>query len=136
MDIFSLLEQQNIFLTPAQKQAVTAEQEAVLLLAVPGAGKTTTLAARVAWLMAEGRCSADQMLNLTFNREAAADMQRRFAQLFGGVWPAAQHPKFSTIHSFCYRLLGEYAADRGTQVPQLLAEGQQRRLVMDIWREK
>jgi len=136
MDIFRILEQQNILLTDAQKRAVTAEEKAVLLLAVPGAGKTTTLAARAAWLLAEGKCTPEQMLNLTFNREAAADMQRRFDRLFGHIWPQENQPRFSTIHSFCYRLLGEYAADRGTEVPRLLAEGQQRSMVLQIYREK
>ncbi|MBR5559133.1 MAG: ATP-dependent helicase [Oscillospiraceae bacterium] len=136
MDIFKILEQQNIFLTDCQKKAVTSREKAVLLLAVPGAGKTTTLAARAAWLMAEGLCAPDRMLNLTFNREAAADMQRRFDRLFGHVWPTDQQPRFSTIHSFCYRLLGDYAADRGTEVPKLLAEGQQRSMVLNIYREK
>lgn len=136
MDIFKHLEQQNIHLTDQQRRAITAEENAVLLLAVPGAGKTTTLAARVAWLMAQGRCGSGQLLNLTFNREAARDMQRRFAQLFGSLWPAAEQPRFSTIHSFCYRLLGDYAADRGTRMPRLLAEGQQRGLALEIYREK
>ncbi len=136
MDVFEVLAQQNIRLTEAQCRAVLAVEPAVLLLAVPGAGKTTTLAARAAQLILSGRCAAGQMLNLTFNREAAADMQRRFGRLFGHIWPEEQQPRFSTIHSFCYRLLGSYAADRGTQVPALLAEGQQRSLVLDIYREK
>ncbi|MBQ9109263.1 MAG: UvrD-helicase domain-containing protein, partial [Oscillospiraceae bacterium] len=136
MDIFKHLEQQNIHLTEQQRRAITAQEKAVLLLAVPGAGKTTTLAARVAWLMSQGKCSADQLLNLTFNREAARDMQRRFAQLFGSLWTEAEQPRFSTIHSFCYRLLGDYAADRGTRMPRLLAEGQQRSLALEIYREK
>ena len=136
MDIFACLEQQNIVLTQPQRQAVLAQEPAVLLLAVPGAGKTTTLAARVAHLMASGQCLPQNMLNLTFNREAAADMHRRFAALFGGLWPEEQFPRFSTIHSFCYRLLQSYAADRGTRLPRLLEEGEQRRLVLELYREK
>lgn len=136
MNVFEVLEQQNIHLTAAQRRAVEATEPAILLLAVPGAGKTTTLAARAAHLMATGRCTADRLLCLTFNREAAADMQRRFDRLFGHLWPREQQPRFSTIHSFCYRLLGSYAADRGTRVPTLLAEGDQRRLVLELYRAK
>ena len=136
MDIFAHLEQQNIRLTDQQRAAVQADAPAVLLLAVPGAGKTTTLAARAAWLLATGRCAPEQMLNLTFNRDAAADMQRRFDRLFGGVWGPQQQPRFSTIHSFCWRLLHQYAASRGTRPPQLVTEAQQRALVLSAYRSQ
>lgn len=109
----------------------------VLLLAVPGAGKTTVLTARIANLLANHGADPRRLLTLTFNRESAKDMARRWERLFGGLFSV--EPEFSTIHSFCLRLLREYAAGRGTRVPALL-EGREEsqgkeRLLRDLYRE-
>lgn len=103
-------------LSAQQRDAVEAPDGQVLLLAVPGAGKTTVVTARAARLIEECGLPAQQLLILTFNRTAAADMEHRWDRLC----PNSPKPHFSTIHSFCYRLLREYARLRGSQVPRLL----------------
>lgn len=127
-----LQEQHGILLTQQQRQAVQAADGQILLLAVPGAGKTTVLTARIAHLICNGGVSPKAMLNLTFNRAAAQDMGRRFELLFGSLCPEA--PRFSTIHSFCLAVLREYASARGTQIPQLFEQGR-RNLLAAIHRE-
>ena len=52
-----LLEEKGIPLSDQQRQAVEAEGGEILLLAVPGAGKTTVLTARIAHLMANRRAA-------------------------------------------------------------------------------
>lgn len=126
----------GITLSAQQAQAVAAPDGKALLLAVPGAGKTTVVTARAARLMLELGVDPSGILVLTYNRAAARDMSRRWEQLFGSV--TRIEPGFSTIHSFCYRLLGEYAKLRGTQVPRLL-EGDstagKSRIISGIYRE-
>ena len=132
-----LEETHGILLSDQQRAAVEAPAGDILLLAVPGAGKTTVLTARIANLIANCQGDPRRILTLTFNREAARDMGRRWEKLFGGLFP--REPVFSTIHSFCLRLLREYADGRGTKVPELL-EGRgpgrgKESVLRDIYRE-
>lgn len=138
MDIARYLRQEHgIALSDQQREAMEAVSGDILLLAVPGAGKTTVLAARIANLLANHNADPRRLLTLTFNRESARDMARRWEKLFGGLFPC--EPEFSTIHSFCLRLLQEYAAGRGTRVPKLLEGGEERggkeRILREQYRE-
>lgn len=87
---------------------LTAEQQAVVhhregharVAAVAGAGKTTTMAARVLHLLGSG-VSPKRMLVLMFNRSAKDDFQRRLASMA----PAGQPlPDVRTFHSLGHRL--------------------------------
>lgn len=87
---------------------LTAEQQAVVrhgagharVAAVAGAGKTTTMAARVLHLLAQG-VSPRRMLVLMFNRSAKDDFQRRLAKMA----PQGQAlPDVRTFHSLGHRL--------------------------------
>ncbi len=133
MDIQSHLKSHGLSLTEHQWQAVTARESSILLLAVPGAGKTTALATRVAHIMTNDGVRADCMLNLTFNKESAKDMTRRFEGLFSELCPGGTLPRFSTIHSFCYSILRSYANGRGTQLPTLLTDGLLRKTMAGLY---
>ena len=63
-------------LNPEQQGAVRHGREPLLIIAGAGTGKTTTLAHRVAWLIAGG-VKPQRMLLLTFTRRAAGEMLRR-----------------------------------------------------------
>jgi len=87
---------------------LTAEQQAVIhhaqgharVAAVAGAGKTTTMAARVLHLLASG-VAPKRILVLMFNRSAKDDFQRRLASMA----PAGQAlPDVRTFHSLGHRL--------------------------------
>ena len=67
-------------LTDAQRSAVTHEGGPLRILAGAGTGKTMTLSARVAWLLATG-ASPERLLLLTFTRRAARQMLARTASL-------------------------------------------------------
>lgn len=131
-----LAEKRGVVLSDQQAQAVVAPAGQVLLLAVPGAGKTTVVTAHAAHLIQNKKVPPQGLLILTYNRSAAKDMQRRWERFFGDDIPEA--PKFSTIHSFCYRLLGEYARLRGTHMPRLLEgedTGGKSRILGGIYKE-
>jgi UvrD/REP helicase N-terminal domain len=69
-----------------QRAAATHSGETLLILAGAGTGKTTTLCARVVWLMAEG-VPAERILLLTFTRRVAREMVERARTLAERVAP-------------------------------------------------
>jgi superfamily I DNA/RNA helicase len=65
-------------LAPDQRAAATAPPGPVLCIAPAGSGKTTTLVARVAWLVATGVDPA-RVAAITFNARAAEELRERLA---------------------------------------------------------
>lgn len=94
--------------TQAQQQAIRHTNGPCLVLAVPGAGKTTVLIERLAHLVRSG-VPSEQIASITFSKQQALDMRRRFQERF----PHCKIPLFSTIHAFCYRILQNHAASCG-----------------------
>ena len=113
-----LNQQFGIKLHKQQKEALDAVSGPVLLLAVPGAGKTTVMVARIAHMIANCGIAPEQILTITFSKAGAADMKQRYEHLFASLGWAV--PQFSTIHSFCYKVLRSYCRLTGGQLPELL----------------
>ena len=90
-------------LTQPQRDAVSHRDGPLLVLAGPGSGKTRVITHRIAHLI-EGGVPASQILALTFTNKAAAEMQRRVAELAPGsrVW-------LSTFHRFGAMIVRRYA---------------------------
>ncbi len=97
-------------LNPAQLEAVTHGDGPLLVLAGAGTGKTATLAARVARLVAEGT-DPQRILLLTFTRRAAAEMRSRAARMVAatGVQASASRVVGGTFHAVANQLLRRYA---------------------------
>src|SRR6266550_5050878 len=66
-------------LAPDQRAAATAPPGPTLCVAPAGSGKTTTLVARIAWLIASGAAGADEIAAITFNKRAADELRERLA---------------------------------------------------------
>ena len=90
-----------------QKKAICHLKGPALVLAVPGAGKTTVLIHRTANLILNHNVSPESILSITFSRASARDMEERFKKLYGDITQIPVH--FSTIHSFSYSIIREYA---------------------------
>ena len=89
-------------LNTEQRQAIEHEQGPLLILAGAGTGKTRTITARIAWLIAQGEDPA-KILAVTFTNKAAREMKDRIA---GMVDPAkAKLVTASTFHALCLRIL-------------------------------
>jgi len=63
--------------TPEQTAIIEAPPGAALVIAGAGSGKTTTMAQRAAWLVANGRARPEELLGLTFTRKAARELRAR-----------------------------------------------------------
>jgi DNA helicase-2/ATP-dependent DNA helicase PcrA len=95
-------------LNDEQRAAATHAGGPLLILAGAGTGKTTTLCARVAWLVTEG-VPAERILLLTFTRRASREMLQRARALVG----ASSRVLGGTFHSVAHRLVRRHAAALG-----------------------
>jgi len=82
--------------TPTDEQArvIEAPLGPALVVAGAGSGKTTTMAMRVLYLVANGIARPDEVLGLTFTRKAARELRDRIANLldrFDAVARARAH---------------------------------------------
>lgn len=105
-------------LNEAQRDAVLhASNAPLLIVAGAGSGKTSTLAHRVACLIAKG-ADPQRLLLLTFSRRAAQEMSQRaghvLAQVLGlGSQTPPALPWAGTFHGVGARLLRDYAVQIG-----------------------
>ncbi|MEA3272933.1 MAG: UvrD-helicase domain-containing protein [Patescibacteria group bacterium] len=97
-------------LNPEQKLAVEHESGALLIIAGAGTGKTMVITQRIAYLVSQKKAKTDEILALTFTDKSAGEMEERVDKLlpygYTDLW-------ISTFHSFCERILKEYAIDIG-----------------------
>lgn len=103
----SLNKQYGIKLNEQQSQAVMHKDGPAVILAVPGAGKTTTLLCRTANLVLNYGVAPESILSITFSKMAAIEMKNRFNSTFGRSINGKVN--FSTIHSFSYFIIREYS---------------------------
>jgi superfamily I DNA/RNA helicase len=83
-------------LAPDQRAAATAPPGPSLCIAPAGSGKTTTLVARAAWLIATGT-PPDAIRAITFNKRAAVEMTER---LDAAVAPLGVEPGAVRVRTF------------------------------------
>ncbi len=97
----------NIELNMQQQKAVEHKDGPAIVLAVPGAGKTTVLICRTANLIFNHKIPTENILSITFSKASANDMKKRFIKVFNDI--VKRNITFSTIHSFAFNLVREYA---------------------------
>lgn len=77
----------------------------MLLLAGPGSGKTTVLTARIYHLIEHFKVQPFSILVLTFTKEAALSMQKKFIRISRGNIDGYSDVVFGTFHSVFLRIL-------------------------------
>src|SRR5580700_2312071 len=126
---------------PTQEQAavIGAPLGPLAVIAGAGSGKSETMAARLVWLVANGKVRPDRVLGLTFTRKAAAELADRVrsrldrlrrAELAGRTGRAeraagaepddggdlwAGEPVISTYHAYAGRLVSDHALREGLE---------------------
>jgi DNA helicase-2/ATP-dependent DNA helicase PcrA len=106
-----------VTLSPAQRRAVEHRGRPLQVIACAGSGKTTTMAARVAGLLAEGVDPA-AIVAFTFTERAAAELKARIRDHATAALGAAFRDRLGplyvgTIHGYCFRLLQEHVPRYG-----------------------
>ncbi len=101
------LEKYTTRLNEQQLEAVKTVDGPVLLLAVPGSGKTTVLVHRLGYMLFAAGISPENILTLTYTVAATRDMADRFIKVFGEN--AARGLEFRTINGICAKIISHYA---------------------------
>ncbi len=128
MDVSDLLDPLN----PDQREAVTAPNGNILVLAGAGSGKTRVLVHRIAWYVRTGETTPHGILAVTFTNKAAGEMRARAEQLLGipagGMW-------VGTFHGIAHRLLRAHWQEAGLpQDFQILDSDDQFRTIKRVLR--
>ena len=101
----------NILLDDEQRRVVLSDEDYTLVIAGAGAGKTTTIEAKVKYLVDKKGVDPDRILIVSFTRKATQELQDRFGRL--GI-PA----HISTFHSVGNTIINESEAQRRRVVDQ------------------
>ncbi|MFT4041357.1 MAG: AAA family ATPase, partial [Thermomicrobiales bacterium] len=94
-------------LADQQRRAVVTNEDAVLVVAGAGTGKTSTVVSRVDYLIRRGLARPEQILVVAYNRSAATELRERFTQV--GI-PAGVSA--STFHALGSAIVGEVTGAR------------------------
>jgi DNA helicase-2/ATP-dependent DNA helicase PcrA len=125
----------NIKLNPQQEAAVQAIDGPVLLLAVPGSGKTTVLVTRLGYMLYARDIGPERILTMTYTVAATRDMRERFTSIFGNK--LADKLDFRTINGLSSTILRHYERTLRRKAFDLLDDtGKQAAIIGEIYRQK
>jgi len=88
-------------LTPSQREAVLHDEDNALVLAGAGTGKTSTLVAKVGYLLRKELARPEELLLLAFTRKAADELRERLKRTFSVSVPVR------TFHSLGLEILAQ-----------------------------
>jgi DNA helicase IV len=113
-------------LTPEQRLAVITDEDATLVLAGAGSGKTSVIIAKAAYLIERGIRSPTEILLMAFGKDAAAEMVSRIQERSGASVDAL------TFHALGYTIIREVEGTAPALAPHASDEAQFRALLRDI----
>ncbi len=125
--------QYSIQLNSQQERALQTVDGSVLLLAVPGSGKTTTLVARLGFMILVKGIPGSRILAVSFGRDSTAEIKSRFHRKFGTKCGKEIH--FSTINSLAYSICRRYLESKGNRMWPTIEDKEKKKLLTDYYQE-
>jgi DNA helicase-4 len=113
-------------LTTEQRLAVVTDEDATLVLAGAGSGKTSVIVAKATYLVERGIRRPDEILLLAFGRDAAAEMATRIEQRCGFPVDAR------TFHALGYEITRKVEGQTPALAPHASDDAQFQALLRDI----
>lgn len=129
----SFVKKYHITLNRQQERALQAIEGSNLLLAVPGSGKTTVLVARLGHMIINKGISPDDILAITFNRNATSEMKRRFYEKFGKE--IGCRINFKTINSLSLEIYSDFCKDKNHPKRRQIKENEKKTILSNIYRK-
>ena len=115
-------------LDAGQLEAVTARQQHVLCLAGAGSGKTRVLTTRVLYLVNQLGVQPENILAITFTKNAATEMVERL----GALGIDTDQLWCRTFHSACYKILRESSGGQLDIIDETTQERSLRKCLTDL----
>jgi DNA helicase-4 len=112
-------------LTLEQRRAVVTDEDATLVLAGAGSGKTSVITAKAAYLLERGIRKPGEILLMAFGKDAAAEIAERIERRCGESVVA------KTFHALAYGIIGEVEG----QAPALAAHAEDDALYFALLRD-
>ena len=94
----------SLTLSEQQQKIVDADQENILVIACPGAGKTHTLISRYVNLILVKEVKPESVLLITFTNKAGQEMLKRMEEIIPSKLPFY----VGSLHGLSYRILQKY----------------------------
>ena len=113
-------------LTPEQRLAVVTDEDATLVLAGAGSGKTSVIVAKAAYLIHRASRPPHQILLMAFGAKAAEEMANRIEERCGAPVDAR------TFHALGYGIIKEVEGQAPALAPHASDDMQFRALLRDI----
>lgn len=126
-DFFDTVE--SMALTPEQRLSVVVDEDATLVLAGAGSGKTSVITAKTAYLLKAGIRAPEELLLLAFAKDAATEMSERI-EARCGVPIAAR-----TFHALAYEIIGVVEGEKPALAPTATDDKAFLSLIRDILRD-
>ena len=95
----------NIRLDDEQRRAVITDDDHCLLVAGAGAGKTTTMAAKVKYLVEPKQVNPEEIIVISYTNKAIGELKERINKGLG--IPA----KICTFHAFAFEIVKQFSAE-------------------------
>jgi DNA helicase-2/ATP-dependent DNA helicase PcrA len=109
-------------LSPEQRRAVLAGDGPLLIVAGPGSGKTTVLAARIAYLVVARQIAPASVLAIAFTTRATRELRARLGGLLGRPGLAVE---VTTFHAFGLRIVRQWGEALGLGPGPLAVYGEE-----------
>ena len=95
----------NIVLDDVQRKVIVCEEDHIFIVAGAGSGKTTTIVAKVKYLIERKKILPECILVITYTNQAVNELKKRFGEMLD------TSVKVMTFHKFCFDLVQEHDDD-------------------------